>query len=103
MASPVWKNWCGSLLPRFRILYMDKKIPTPIPPLKAHAAAFKTFGIGKEKQYFLENLSLMLSSDMPVSQALKALKQTVRSKKLYKIVLELETDINTGQHFWEAF
>ncbi len=45
----------------------------------------------------------MLNSDMPVSLVLKSLKESVSSKRLLAIVAELENDIETGQHFWEAF
>ena len=77
---------------------MDKplKVPKPKQPL---FGSFKTFGIGKEKDYFIENLSLMLASEMPVAQALKAMTDSVKSARLLKIVKELENDINNGLHF----
>jgi type II secretory pathway component PulF len=74
-----------------------------VPKPKSMALYFKNFGIGKEKEFFLENLSLMLSSGMPIAAALRAMRRTVKSKRLAEIVTALETDISTGQHFWHSF
>ncbi|HYV33980.1 MAG TPA: type II secretion system F family protein [Candidatus Limnocylindria bacterium] len=81
---------------------MDKPLKVP-KPKQAIFGFLKTFGIGKEKDAFMENLSLMLAADMPVAQALNAAKGDIASRRLLKIVEELENDINSGQHFWQAF
>ena len=72
-------------------------------PKSATSLFFQNLSIGKEKEFFLENLSLMLSSGMPVAAALAAMKRTVKSKRLAQIVGNLESDINSGHHFWHSF
>ena len=59
--------------------------------------------IGKEKEFFLENLSLLLGSGMPISQALRAMQRAVKSRQLFKIVERLVEDVDNGQSFWQAF
>lgn len=82
---------------------MAKNMPEVKKTAPGRPGYFKNFGIGQEKESFLENLSLMLVSDMPVAQALKSMKEAVKSKRLLCIVNDLESDINSGSHFWEAF
>src|ERR1051326_6747111 len=81
---------------------MDNQISKiPSPPSRL-LGVFKTFGIGKEKEYFAENLALMVASEIPIASALRALESAIRSGRLLKIIKELEADINGGLHFWEA-
>jgi type II secretory pathway component PulF len=76
----------------------------PVPkPKSTSSLFFQNLGLGKEKEFFLENLSLMLSSGMPMAAALSAMKRTVKSKRLAQIVEVLESEINTGHHFWHSF
>ena len=82
---------------------MDKTLKVPKPKSKNNFGFFKTFGVGKEKDYFIENLSLMLASEMPITVALLAMKEEIRSKKLLKIVAEMEADVSGGMHVWRAF
>jgi len=54
------------------------------------------FGLGKEKAYFVDNLSMLLSSGMGVSVALKSIEQDIRSKPMKKIVQYVREDIEAG-------
>lgn len=61
-----------------------------------------TFGVGAEKTYFIENLSVLLSSGMDVGTALNAIKQEIKSKQLRAIIEELDQDIDDGKPLWRA-
>ena len=53
-------------------------------------------GIGEEKTFFIENLSMLLASGMTISTALSAIKADLRSPRMKEIVAEIETDVNAG-------
>ena len=53
-------------------------------------------GLGKEKEYFIEQLSMLLGAGMPVSTALSSIENEIKSKKLKKIISEIWTDIDAG-------
>ncbi len=59
------------------------------------------FGDG-EKDYFLENLAVMITSGIDVSSAITSIKQESHSKKMIKILAALEQEINTGSQLWKA-
>jgi type IV pilus assembly protein PilC len=72
------------------------KKPKPFRPLLI-------WGLGKDRDFFLENLSLMLGSNLPITQALEALKNETKSKKFKKIISKIQEDVDNGLHLWEAF
>ena len=39
----------------------------------------KNFGLGKEKEYFIEQLSMLLGAGMPVSPALASIEKEIKS------------------------
>lgn len=53
-----------------------------------------------EKDYFLENLTVMITSGIDVSSAITSLKAETRSKKMFKILRTMEAEINSGSSFW---
>ena len=53
-------------------------------------------GTGKEREYFIENLTMMLASGMDVFYALDAIKREIRSKALKTAISEMEDDISGG-------
>lgn len=62
-------------------------------------APFSTWGIGKEKEYFLENLSALLSSGMPMIEAMGAIREEIKSRKLKKIISEMIENLKSGFSF----
>ena len=52
--------------------------------------------VGEENDYFIENLSILLSSGMGIAQTLDAIKAEIKSKKLRQIIEELQKDIDGG-------
>lgn len=62
-----------------------------------------SIGFGDERDYFIENLSLLISSGMGISGALHALSISVKTKKMKKITAAIETMVNEGTPLWKAF
>src|SRR3990167_2440115 len=57
---------------------------------------FINTGTREEKEYFIENLSMLLASGMWISRAISAIKSEIRPKKLQAIIDQLQNDIDTG-------
>lgn len=55
-----------------------------------------------EKDYFLENLAVMITSGIDVSSAITSIKQETKSKEMLKILDSLEAEINSGSTLWQA-
>lgn len=55
-----------------------------------------SFGLAKEKEYLIENLSLMLTSGISIVAALRSIRNEVKSDRLKKILLQAESDIEAG-------
>jgi len=62
-----------------------------------------SIGFGDERDYFVENLSLLISSGMGISAALNALSVSVKSHKMKKITIAIESMVNSGMPLWKAF
>lgn len=60
-------------------------------------------GFGNERDYFIENLSLLISSGMGISAALGALSLSVKSRKMKKITAVIESMVNVGMPLWKSF
>lgn len=78
-------------------------IAVPKPKKNNKHFNFFSFGLGKEKDFFLENLSLMLESNMPLVSALEALSKEIVNIKFKKIVGQIQEDVSNGLHLWLAF
>ncbi len=57
---------------------------------------FANLGLGQEKEYFVEQLSMLLSAGMPVITALSAIKKEIKSGRLKKIIEEVSVGIEAG-------
>jgi len=62
-----------------------------------------SIGFGNERDYFIENLSLLISSGMGISGALGALSLSVKSWKMKKITKVIESMVNAGMPLWRSF
>jgi len=65
-------------------------------------SAFSNLGLGKERDYFMENLSMLLASGMNITAALEAIKSGLRSKIMKQIVDDLKVQIDDGSPIWRA-
>lgn len=62
-----------------------------------------SIGFGDEKDYFIENLSLLISSGMGILNALSSLKNGVKSTRMKKITRAVEEMVVSGMPLWKAF
>ena len=56
----------------------------------------------QDKDYFVENLAMLLDSGLSISPALLAIKEEMRSAKMQKIIAELLTEVEGGSALWRA-
>ena len=62
-----------------------------------------SIGFGNEKEYFIENLSLLIASGMGISSALSSISLSVKTWKMKKITKFIEDSVNAGSPLWRAF
>jgi type IV pilus assembly protein PilC len=55
-----------------------------------------------EKEYFVENLSMLLSSGMDIVMALESIKREVRSPQMIRAIIDLQEDVEAGAPIWKA-
>jgi type II secretory pathway component PulF len=60
-------------------------------------------GFGDEQDYFIENLSLLISSGMGISSALASINISIKGKRLRKVTEAIEKMVNDGMPLWKAF
>jgi type IV pilus assembly protein PilC len=81
---------------------MEQKKKQPKRKKRKKLSFFSKIGIGDEKNYFLDNLAMMLSSGMSITMSLAAIKEGIRSKLLKEIIADMEEDIDSGSFIWRA-
>lgn len=54
------------------------------------------FGLGKEKEYLLENLSFMISSGMPIAQSLRSIEAELKTKFMKRVVGTACDNVESG-------
>ncbi len=57
----------------------------------------------KEKDYFLDNLSMMVASGTDVPSALRSIQAEVRSSGLQKTISRIREEVEGGEKLWRAF
>lgn len=86
--------------------------PSPLPqatPLKGanapvlKASFFDTFGLGKERDHFIENLSMLVLSGMSITTALSSITKETEDPRMKKILTTMTSDIEAGSTIWKAF
>ncbi len=60
------------------------------------------FGLGKEKQYFLENIAVLIDSGMGVYSVLEALKEDMHSPTMKSIIQQMQNGVAQGSSLWRA-
>ncbi len=58
--------------------------------------------LAKEKDYFLETLSMLVSSGMGLLEALDSIALEVRSKSMRRLILWMKDQIDAGSPLWKA-
>jgi len=69
---------------------------------KNKKTAFSSFGIELDRNYFIENLSMLISSGTSIISAFEAIKTEVRSKKMKNVIDIMIGEITTGSPIWRA-
>lgn len=62
-----------------------------------------SIGFGDERDYFVENLSMLVASGMGIASALEALRSSVKSWKMKRKTAQIETMVDAGMPLWQAF
>ncbi|MCX6793149.1 MAG: type II secretion system F family protein [Candidatus Falkowbacteria bacterium] len=69
---------------------------------KEKLAFLYNFGLGEERDFFIENLSSLLSSGIPIVSAINAINEEMRSRRLKRITNNLAQDIDSGRSLSES-
>ncbi len=62
-----------------------------------------TFGLGKERDDFLENISMLIAGGVPVFEAIESIKDGTRSKNMKQLLDYMREDIEDGLPIWKSF
>jgi len=82
---------------------MPKENPKNKPNKVMHPHHFSfTFGLGKERDYFVENLSMLISGGLPIMSALDAILKEMRSRRMKSVIASIKTDIESGYPLWRT-
>lgn len=66
------------------------------------AKPFSDLRLGEEKNYFIENLSMLLASGMNIISALDGIEGELQSRKMKEMVFNLRREIEEGVQLWKA-
>jgi len=61
------------------------------------------FGLGKDRNYFIENLSMLIESGMPINDAISSISKEVKSKAMKRILENFQEEVSNGSSLWKAF
>lgn len=76
---------------------------TPIPQRKIEEAKpLSTFGLGKHRDQFIENLSMLVLSGMAIPGALASIIKQTKSEGMKKILERMLLEIESGSPVWKA-
>ncbi len=90
-------------LPRRRLGRLKKRVSLPTKKdRKVKFAALRNFGVGEERYFFVENLSMLLTSGMDLISALEAIRSEVRTRRMKKVIDELKDDAAAGVPIWRS-
>lgn len=64
---------------------------------------FDTFGLTKERDQFIENLSMLVLSGMPISGALTAITRDTKNPQMKKILENILVELDAGSPLWKSF
>ncbi len=64
---------------------------------------FDTFGLTKERDHFVENLSMLVLSGMPIMGALSAITRDTKNAQMKKILESISAELDAGYPLWKSF
>ncbi len=63
---------------------------------------FFNFWLGTEKEYFMENLAMLLTSGMDILSSIRAVKSEIHSSRMKEIIANIEDEVESGSSLWRA-
>ncbi len=72
------------------------------PFLKRLSNKLSLIGVSHDRDYFIENMGVLIASGMPILEAIDAVSQELRSRAMQKVVVEMRADIEAGVSFSTA-
>lgn len=81
---------------------VDKKRAVQKKPKKTNSIWNRPLFVSKDKEYFVENMSMLLAAGMNIVDVLKSIKEEVRSKAMKRVVDNMRLDIEAGSPLWKA-
>lgn len=63
---------------------------------------FFAFGLNQERDYFVENLSMLIAGGMPITTVLDSISTEVQSKQIKNAIADMKLDIEAGSSLWRA-
>lgn len=76
---------------------------TPIERKKVERKPISTFGLSKERDHFIENLSMLVLSGMTITEALRSVVKETKDDRMKEILNRVMEDIEAGSPIWKAF
>ncbi|MEN9881422.1 MAG: hypothetical protein RLZZ308_605 [Candidatus Parcubacteria bacterium] len=100
--DPIQKK--GSKQSEENITISEPVKQTPPPSRKvSDEKPISTFGLGKERDHFIENLSMLVASGMSIMSALTSIVKEVKTDRMKAILNRVLSDIESGSPIWKAF
>ena len=62
-----------------------------------------SIGFGTEREYFIENLSLLIASGMGILSALESISNSIKGYRMKKITKFIQDSVTAGSPLWKAF
>ncbi|PIR93810.1 hypothetical protein COT97_04620 [Candidatus Falkowbacteria bacterium CG10_big_fil_rev_8_21_14_0_10_39_11] len=60
------------------------------------------FGIGEDKMYFVENLSMLLAASIDIETVLRALRPEIKTRRMQTLVDRMIIQVGEGMPIWKA-
>lgn len=79
-----------------------KEISAEFKKHRNRTSFLSSISLGSEKEYIIENLSVLLSAGIAVDASFEAIKAEIRSSRLKSTIEEMQYDIGSGFPLWKA-
>lgn len=90
--------------PEEKVTISEPVKATPLPERKlANQEKLSTFGLSKERDQFIENLSMLVLSGMSILGALSSIIKQTKSPGMKKILERIQMEIEYGSPVWKTF
>jgi hypothetical protein len=87
-----------------KVIISEPVKATPIPQRKlANQSKLSTFGLSKERDQFIENLSMLVLSGMSIVSAISSIIKQTKSSGMKLILERMLAEIEAGSTIWKAF